>query len=46
MRNLTLEGKMEVFKTVPLSKFIFLAQVTTLSTEIIRAIEKIQKDFL
>ena len=45
-QNLTLEGKTTIFKTLALSKLIFLAHVTALSTEIIKTIEKIQKDFL
>ena len=42
MQNLTLEGKI----TLALSKIILLVHVMTLSTEMIRANEKIKKKFL
>ena len=42
MQNLTLEGKI----TLAFPKIIFLVHVMTLSTEIFRANEKIQKRFL
>ena len=44
MQNL--KGKITIFKTLALSKVIFLAHVMTFSTETISAIVKIQKDFL
>lgn len=46
MQNLTLERKITTFKTLALSKIIFLAHVVRLSKEIIGVIEKIQKDSL
>ena len=45
-RFLTPYGKITLIKTLALSKTIFLTQVMTPSTEIIRAVETIQKDFL
>ena len=46
MRNWPLKGKITTFKTSALSKVIFLAHGMTLLTEIVRAIEMIQNDFL
>ena len=45
-RNLTLEGKITIFKTLVISKIVFLLHVMTISTEIINSIEKMQKEFL
>ena len=45
-RNLTLEGKTTIFKTLVISKIVFLLHVMTISTEIINSIEKMQKEFL
>ena len=45
-RNLTLEGKVIIFKTLALSKITFLAQVLEISNQIIDALQQIQKDFL
>ena len=45
-RNLTLEGTITIFKTLVISKIVFLLHVMTISTEIINSIEKMQKEFL
>ena len=45
-RNLTLEGKITIFKTLVISKIVFLLHVMIISTEIIISIEKMQKEFL
>ena len=39
-RNLTLEGKIIIFKTLALSKFVFLAQVLLIPNEISTTIHK------
>ena len=45
-RNLTLVGKIIIFKTLVLSKITFLAQVLEIPNQIIDTLQKIQKDFL
>ena len=45
-RNLTLEGKIIIFKTLALSKFVFLAQVLPIPNEITTTIQRIQREFL
>ena len=45
-RNLTLEGKIIIFKTLALSKITFLAQILVILNQIIDALQQIQKDFL
>ena len=45
-RNLTLEGKILIFKTLALSKMTFLAQVLEIPNQIIDALQQIQKEFL
>ena len=45
MRNLTLEGRIVVFKTLALSKLVFQALVTKIPHDVIRELEKIQKFF-
>ena len=45
-RNLTLEGKIIIFKTLALSKFVFLAEVLPVPNEITITIHRIQKEFL
>ena len=45
-RNLTLEGKIIIFKTLALSKFPFLAQVLPIPDEISTTIEQIQREIL
>ena len=46
LRNLTLEGKMLIFKTLALSKIIFQAFVTPIPIYVVTEPEKIQKSFL
>ena len=46
MRNLTLEGKIVVFKTLSLSKIIHLCFTSVVPKRIIEEIENIQKTFL
>ena len=43
MRNLTLEGKITIFKTLAISKIIHLSLVTNFPMEIINKLNKIQK---
>ena len=45
-RNLTLEGKIIIFKTLTLSKFVFLAQVLSIPNEITTTVNRIQEEFL
>ena len=46
MRNLTLEGKITIFKTLAISKIIHLSLVTNVPTQIIKELNKIQKEFI
>ena len=46
MRNLTLEGKTIIFKTIAISKIIFQSFITTVPKHIVNELEKIQKAFL
>ena len=46
MRRLTLEGKIIVFKTLAISKIVFLSLISKVPTEIISELERIQKTFL
>ena len=46
MCRLTLEGKIIVFKTLAISKIVFLSQTSKVPTEIISEPEIIQKYFL
>ena len=43
MRNLTLEGRTTIFKTLAISKIIHLSVVTNVPTQIIKELNKIQK---
>ena len=45
MRNITLEGKIIIFKTLALSKIVFLTLITSFSKQINEEIKKIQKAF-
>ena len=45
-RNLSLEGKSIIFKTLVLSKFVFLAQVLLIPNEITSITQRIQRKFL
>ena len=46
MRNLTLEGKITIFKTLPISKIIHLPSVTVLPNSTITQLNKIHKEFI
>ena len=46
MRSLTLEGKIIVFKTLAISKIVYLSMMIKVPTEIIVELEKIQKRFI
>ena len=46
LRNLTVQGKITIFKTLTISKVIHLALVTYVSKGIIDQLNKIQKDFI
>ena len=45
MRNLTLEDKIIVFETLPLSKIVDLCFTTVIPKQIIDEIQNIQKNF-
>ena len=45
-RNLTLESKIIIFKTLALSKFVFLAQVLLIPNEITTTTQQVQREFL
>ena len=42
MRNLTLEGGIVVFKTLAISKMVFLALLTKIPAQDVKELEKIQ----
>ena len=46
MRNLTLEWKIVIFKTLVISKIVFQSLVTPVPRHIVNGLEKIQKAFL
>ena len=46
MRNLIVEGKITIFKTLAISKIVQLSLVTNVPTEIINELKKIQKEFI
>ena len=46
IRNLTVQGKITIFKTLTISKVIHLALVTNIPQVIIDQLNKIQKDFI
>ena len=46
MRRLTLEGKIIVFKTLAISKIVFLSLTSKVPTEIISELGRIQATFL
>ena len=46
MRNLTLEGKITILKTLAISKIIHLSLITNAPTQIINELNKIQKEFI
>ena len=45
MRNLTLEKKIVIFKTIAISKIVFQSFITTVPKHIVNKLEKIQKTF-
>ena len=46
MRNITLEGRTVIFKTLAISKIVFLALLTKIPHQGVKEFEKIQKSFL
>ena len=46
MRYLIREGKSKVFKTLAISKIVFLSLISKVPTEIISELKRIQKTFL
>ena len=46
MRNITLEGKIIIFKTLALSKIVYLTLITSFSEQLIEEIHPIQKAFI
>ena len=46
IRNLTLEGKIVIFKTIVISKIVSQSFITTVPKHIVNELEKIQKTFL
>ena len=46
MRNLSIEGKIVVFKTLAISKFVYLALLTIIPDHITDEVTKIQKSFI
>ena len=43
IRNITLEGKILIFKTLALSKIVYLTLITSFSKQLIEEIQRIQK---
>ena len=46
MRNLTLQGKIVIFKTIALSKIVFQSFITTVPKYVVNKLEKMHKAFL
>ena len=46
MKNVTLEGRMVVFKTLAISKIVFLALLIKIPYHVVKKLEKIQKSFI
>ena len=46
MRKLTLEGKINIFKTLAISKLVYLSLITNVPQYIFDQVIQIQKDFL
>ena len=46
MRNLTLEGKVTVFKALAISKIVHLALITNIPTSTMKVLNKTQKEFI
>ena len=45
MKNLSLEGRMIVFKTLAISKILFLTFLTKIPYQVVKDLEKISKDY-
>ena len=45
MRNITLEGKIIISRTLALSKIVYLTLIISFSKQVIEEIQKIQKAF-
>ena len=46
MRDLTLEGGLVIFRTLSISKTVFLALLIKITYQLVKELEKIQKSFL
>ena len=46
MKNLTLEGRIVVFKTLAISKIVFLVLLTKIPHQVVKELEKMQKSLL
>ena len=46
MRKLTLEGKITIFKSLAISKIVYLALLTTIPNSVIEELKQIHKMFL
>ena len=46
MRNLTLDGRIFIFKTLAISKIVFLALLTKIPHQVVNELEEIQKSVL
>ena len=46
IRNITVEGKIIIFKTLALSKTVYLTLITSFSKQLIEEIQRIQKAFI
>ena len=46
LRKLTLQGKITIFKTLAISKIIYIASIATIPINLTRELEKIHKDFI
>ena len=46
MQNITLEGKIVIFKTIAISKFVFESFITTVPKYVAKKLENMRKAFL
>ena len=46
MRNITLEGKIIIFKTLALSKIVYLTLITSFSKQLFEEMQRNQKSFI
>ena len=46
MQNLSIAGKITIFKTLAISKIVHLALVKVISDSVILKLDKIKKDFI